>query len=274
MIAALYLRTGFGYAFDFAFATVIAAIAIPLTALIVALLLTIARRLPRMATGVMVGAGLIVMAAWGPPQLGIWLALLGVLAEGLLGATLAAFITGGFSRAAISKKVITVLLFVFAVGINYVLVWLFVQQGSMEKLLAWRPPAASLPPVLAAPNPSARGTYAVKMLFYGSGTDIRRAEYGRTVAIRTHSVDASDFFKDFKGWKRWARKKYWGFDVDREPLKCPRLVSRERGAVSAGVDRAWKSQHGGVFGRGLRVSWGTPRQPRVHPGVDRRKFPE
>src|SRR6266852_603988 len=48
VIAGLYLRTGFGYAFDFAFAIVVAAILIPLVAVVVALLLTIARKLPRM----------------------------------------------------------------------------------------------------------------------------------------------------------------------------------------------------------------------------------
>ncbi len=220
IIAGLCLRTGFGYAFDFAFATVIAALAIPLIALTVALLLTIARRLPRMATGMMVGSGLIVMAAWGPPQLGIFMAIVVALAEGFLGATIATFVTGAFSHAALSKKVITVLLCLFAVGLNSGLVWLFVHQGSMEKLVVWRPPAASMPPNLEAPNPSENGPYAVKMLFYGSGTDIRRPEYGPTVAIRTRAVDASDFFKDFKGWKRWARRKYWGFDIDNQPLNA------------------------------------------------------
>src|SRR6202162_2095758 len=51
VIAGLYLRTGFGYAFDFTFAVLVAAVLIPLVALVVALLLTIARKLPRMATG-------------------------------------------------------------------------------------------------------------------------------------------------------------------------------------------------------------------------------
>ena len=220
VIAGLYLRTGFGYAFDFTFATVIAAVAIPLIALLVALLLTIARRLPRLATGMMVGSGVIVMAAWGPPQLGFIMAIVLGLAEGFLGATIAAFVTGAFAGAALSKKVITVLLCLLSVGLNAGLVWLFVHQGSMENLVAWRPPTASLPLKLDAPNPSDQGPYAVKMLFYGSGTDIRRPEYGSKVAIRTRTVDASDFFKDFKGWKRWARKKYWGFDVDKQPLNA------------------------------------------------------
>ena len=220
VMAGLYLRTGFGYAFDFALATVVAAVVIPLIALVVALLMTIIRRLPRMATGVIVGSCFIVMAAWGPPQLGIVMALVLGLAEGFLGATIATFVTGGFSRASLSKKVITVLLCLFAVGLNCGLVWLLMSSGSMEKLVAWRPPAASLPQNLDAPNPSENGSYAVKTLFYGSGTDIRRPEYGSTVAIRTRAVDASDFFKDFKGWKRSLRKRYWGFDIDQQPLNA------------------------------------------------------
>ena len=50
VIAGLYAQTGFGYAFDFALAIVFAAVLIPLVMLAVALLLTIARKLPRMAT--------------------------------------------------------------------------------------------------------------------------------------------------------------------------------------------------------------------------------
>ena len=64
------------------------------------------------------------------------------------------------------------------------------------------------------------GPNRVHLLFYGSGTDTRRPEYGSSVAIKTRSVDASLFFKDFDGWKRWTRKKYWGFDIDKLPLNA------------------------------------------------------
>src|SRR5689334_11222529 len=55
-IAGLYAHTGFGYAFDFSLAIGFAALVIPIVALAVALILTIARHLPRMATGWIVGA--------------------------------------------------------------------------------------------------------------------------------------------------------------------------------------------------------------------------
>ena len=220
VIAGLYLRTGFGYAFDFALAIAAAAVLIPLTAVVVALLLTIARKLPRMATGMIAGSCAVVMLVFFPPQLGAAMAVVVGLAEGFLGATIATFVAGRFAQAARSKKIITVSLCMLAMAANVYLVWLLAHQGSMENLTAWRPPAKDMPAPLAAPNPSDKGPYRVKLLFYGTGTDIRRPEYGRPVAIKARTVDASDFFEDFDGWKRWARKKYWGFDVDQLPLNA------------------------------------------------------
>jgi dienelactone hydrolase len=220
VIAGLYLRSGFGYAFDFAFAIVFAAVLIPLMALAVALLLTIARKLPRMATGMIVGSCTVVMMAWGPPQLGFAMAIAIGLAEGFLGAAIATFVAGNFREAALSKKIVTVSLCVLAVTFNIGLVWLLMHEGSMEKIVSWRPPAASMPARLDLANPADNGPYHVNKLFYGVGNDIRRPEYGASVAIKTRTVDASDFFKDFKGWKKWARRKYWRFNVDKLPLNA------------------------------------------------------
>jgi hypothetical protein len=220
VIAGLYLRSGFGYAFDFTFAIVIAAVAIPLIMLAVALLLTIARRLPRMAAGAIVGSCAIVMMPWGPPQLAVPMAIAIGLAEGILGAAIATFVAGRFGAASRAKKIVTVALCVLALAVNIGLVWLFVHQGSMEKIVAWKPPAASMPAKLYLANPAEVGPYRVNKLFYGAGNDIRRPEYGASVALKTRTVDASDFFKDFTGWKKWARRKYWGFDVDKLPLNA------------------------------------------------------
>jgi hypothetical protein len=218
VIAGLYARTGFGYVFDFALAIVCAAVLIPLIGLTAALLLTIARKLPRMATGLVVGSCAIVMLAWMPPQLGLSMAIAIGLTEGVLGATIATFLAGRFGAAAPAKKIITLSLCLLALAANAGIVWLFVHQGSMEEIVAWAPPAATMPAKLDAANPADNGPYKVKTLFYGAGTDVRRTEYGASVAIQTRTVNASAFFKDFKGWKRWARKKYWGFDLDKLPL--------------------------------------------------------
>jgi dienelactone hydrolase len=220
VVAGLYARTGFGYAFDFALVVVFAAVLIPLTTLAVALLLTVARKLPRMATGMIVGSCAIVMLVWMPPELGLSMAIAIGLAEGVLGAAIATFAAGHFGEAALSKKIVTVSLCVLSVAFNIGIVWLFVHEGSLDKVISWKPPANSMPAELAAANPSDPGPFRVNKLFYGVGNDIRRPEYGRSVALKTRTVDASDFFKDFKGWRRWARRKYWGFDMDKLPLNA------------------------------------------------------
>src|SRR5580700_10639207 len=220
IIAGLYLQTGFGYIFDFVFCILFATISIPLVALLVVLLLSMARKLPRYATGIIIGSSTMVMALWGPPELGVVMAMGIGLSTGILGATIATFFWGNFSQAALGKKVIVALLFGLALLSTVHLIWLFAHEGSMDKLITWKPAADSMPAELAAPDPSAQGPFHVLKLFYGVGNDLRRPEYGSSVAIKTRTVDSSDFFKDFQGWKRWSRKKYWGFDVDKLPLNA------------------------------------------------------
>jgi len=220
VIAGLYLRSGFGYWFDFLLAIVVAAIGIPLIALVVALVLVLLRKLPPLQTGWVVGSCVIVALVWFPPQLGVVFAIAIGLAEGTLGAVVANLVSGRFGRAARWSKAVTVVLGVSAVGANVYFVWLLVHEGSLDKLQAWRPPAQTMPAKLALANPALEGPSQVSLLFYGVGNDIRRPEYGSSVAIKTRTVDASLFFKDFEGWKRWARKTYWGFDVDKLPLNA------------------------------------------------------
>ena len=163
---------------------------------------------------------MIVMALWGPPELGAFMAIGIGLATGFLGATIATFFWGNFGQSTLRKKLVVAVLFLLSLsGCGY-FIFLFAHEGSLDKLLTWKPPADSMPAKLSAPDPSAKGPYRVLTLFYGVGNDIRRPEYGPGVAIKTRTVDSSDFFKDFKGWKRWARKKYWGFDVDKLPLNA------------------------------------------------------
>ena len=174
-----------------------------------------------MATGMIVGACAIVMLVWMPPQLGIAMAIAVGLAEGVLGAAIATFVAGRFGEAALAGKIVTVSLCVAAVAIN---IWyrLAVRDTRVRWKISSRGCRRRLPcrPSLTTGNPADPGPYSVKTLFYGAGTDIRRPEYGASVAIKTRTVDASAFFKDFKGWKRWARKKYWGFDLDKLPLNA------------------------------------------------------
>lgn len=71
---------------------------------------------------------------------------------------------------------------------------------------------------LDAPDPSSVGSYTVRRLYYGSGTDKRRVVYRDSVTLRTGVVNATPFIKgaDPKLLKeRWT---YWGFDAKRLPV--------------------------------------------------------
>jgi hypothetical protein len=153
IIGGLYLQTGFGYIFDFLFCILFATIFIPLVALLVVLLLSMARKLPRYATGTILGSSTMVMALWGMPELGVVMAIAVGLSTGILGAAIATFFWGHFSQAALSKKVIVALLFGLALLSTVHLIWLFAHEGSLDKLVTWKPATDSMPAKLAAPDP-------------------------------------------------------------------------------------------------------------------------
>ena len=72
---------------------------------------------------------------------------------------------------------------------------------------------------ITAPNPADRGTFAVKTLTYGSGTDLQRREYREDVAIKTKTVDVSPFASIPKDQED-RRKKFWGFDLKKAPINA------------------------------------------------------
>lgn len=69
-------------------------------------------------------------------------------------------------------------------------------------------------------DPSQKGPYKVKRLLYGSGTDKRRSEYSKDVALKTDPVDGSPYMSVSKRLKYYLRKAYWGFDITELPLNA------------------------------------------------------
>lgn len=78
--------------------------------------------------------------------------------------------------------------------------------------------APSATVALDAPDPSKPGTFAVARLFYGSGTDKRRAEFRDSVTLRTGVVNGTPFIKGADPKQLATRWKYWGFDAKRLPV--------------------------------------------------------
>jgi len=72
---------------------------------------------------------------------------------------------------------------------------------------------------IAAPNPADKGTFAVKFLTYGAGTDKQRTEYRDGVAFKTKTVDVSPFASIPKPQQK-RRLKFWGFDLKKAPLNA------------------------------------------------------
>jgi hypothetical protein len=71
--------------------------------------------------------------------------------------------------------------------------------------------------LISAPNPGEKGSFAVKTLYYGSGTDKRRAEFRDSVTIKTKTVDVSPFVSTEPDNAK-AREKDWGFGFSKVPI--------------------------------------------------------
>ncbi len=218
IVGALNMKLGFGIAVDFVIAMAIAAIGIPLVTLCVAVILVALRKLPLLLSGFVVGSFIFLSLLWQNP-VGYGLALVLVLFEGTLGACLATFLFGHFKTLPRSRQVLTIIICAGAVVGNAFLFGFLHGEGLNEKLIRESERASTLPQ-LTIENPSRTGPLTVKTLIYGTGNDIRRPEYGKSVAIRTRTVDASQFFKEYKGWKADLRKRYWGFGMNKLPLNA------------------------------------------------------
>ena len=217
IIAGWCMNTGFGRWIDLAFSLAVGALIVLISAGVVPLLLTIFRKLPRLASGLIFGSITVIFMAFQP--IGIGLGPIVCLSVGFFGATVATLLSGDFGRATAKKKVITIGLFVLSFAAIVSLVVFLAYDGTLEGLMKAQQ-KSPVPEPLRAPNPGEPGSFKVRTVYYGTrGGNPRRPEYDRA-AISTPTVDASMFFKEFKGWKRNLRKKYWGYDFDKLPLNA------------------------------------------------------
>jgi acetyl esterase/lipase len=213
-VGALNLESGFGLAADFLIAFSIALMGVPIAALLIAGILALLRLLPRLLAGFLLAAGLFISLLWFQMEGWVLSALL-LLVECLLGASLFRL-----RHPSLVKRMAAWSVLVLTLGANIYFFSLLHSDGNTDELIQIKDKPPAMPPVLQAADPSQPGPYAVKTLYYGSGDSLRRPEFGPSVAIRTATVDASPFFKDFKGWKAWIRKRYWGFGMNKLPLNA------------------------------------------------------
>jgi len=147
---------------------------------------------------------------------GVLVVGLGILAAvSLLTASTAGLARGGWRQASrVRRGILITGLMLGATGLVSGAAWLL-DAGTPAT-----PPvnAATLAGVqvepLALPDPSRPGPYAVRTLFYGSGQDQHRPEYGSEADLLTTATDGSALVEGWTG----LRTAYWGFGPDELPL--------------------------------------------------------
>ena len=179
--------------------------------------LEIFRKIPvKLAAGFIAGYIFFNEYLWEISEESTWYISAGlILVEMLLGVVLYELIKEGWRTARLQKRIILVFCLILSVGINiYVVVWLM-ESGVDDYLLDIDPYRGE--PTILVNNPSLPGYYKVETLFYGSGTDMRRNEYGEGVDILTPTVNASSYVS-ITGLNAKARNLYWGFTPNEYPL--------------------------------------------------------
>jgi len=114
---------------------------------------------------------------------------------------------------------------VFGVGtIVYLLYWMmnpgFAPLEYRNAAAEARDEDGAVVQTIALPDPSLPGDHEVLYLTYGSGTDIRRNEFGRDADLITPTVDGRPMLDSWSGGPGGERKRFWGFDRDELPLQA------------------------------------------------------
>jgi dienelactone hydrolase len=167
--------------------------------------LWVLQKLPKM--GVLCMIAVFAVLLYVPSAIWYWIVALGGVVGGLVSLALYRGFRRPISLALLAAAVLVV------VGTAY---WLL-SPGDDSYLARPNPDSAPVTP-LSLPSPGERGPLAFDYLTYGSGTDLRRPEYGPSVAIRTSTVDASGFLPALGKWRNRERWSYWGFDAAHLPL--------------------------------------------------------
>lgn len=214
------IRFGIGQNVDLALDVMIHVLGVALCAAIAVAVTWLVRLVPVRVIGSLggaLGALLGFQLIWHGLDPRIWIVVALIPIEAIFGLSAGALFGGEIVGASRGKKIAVVTTFFLMIGVNLALLGWLLGDGTNGHLLAAAPGKTVVAPVVA-PNPSERGSCAVKTLIYGSGDDRRRTEFGDTVALKTPKVDASGLLPELKGFRRAARKWYWDFDVTQFPL--------------------------------------------------------
>ncbi len=210
------LHLGLGRAVEGGLFLLIGALLVAVTGLAIMLLATILRAWPRLFSAAFIGGILLFCASPFGPEFGvpIWAAL--ALPAVLIGMGITVLLRRSrpVKRAYRIVGVVSIVIGVAALAV--VFTWAAL-PGADPNVANQESPAVTQPQ-LQAENPTQAGPFKVATMFYGSGTDRRRPEYGKQVTLKTQPVNAKPLLKNFKGFRARLRKWYWGFGIEALPL--------------------------------------------------------
>jgi hypothetical protein len=222
---ACFMRTGLWRWLDLVLGVLVTAIVLALTGLLLLLLRLLLKAWPAWFIVTVPGPLIFLVLLFGgvTEHPGFPFLFFGtiILLAGSLGGSISVFRRAKTSGASRGHRIAAAIWLAATVAAIGALTYWLAGGGSDPYVELQEPvPAQSVTP-LSAPDPGAAGPFEVKTVFYGSGSDRRRPEFGQGVAIKTDPVDARPLlkdFKDFKGFKAKIRKWYWGFGADRFPI--------------------------------------------------------
>jgi dienelactone hydrolase len=191
-----------------------------LVPLVRSLLDLVIRVFPRLYRAVAVAAiiMLIMLFFSGSGPLGQGIGALLVLAVGsLLGAGIWTLSRGAWSTLTPLHRVEAVVGGALGLGLLAFSAGWYVWPGPKVAPLPVNDTAANIAPLLLE-DPSQPGPYTVRTLTYGSGADLRRAEFGSEADLITVPVDGSAFIDRWEGIPGQLRTAYWGFDLTELPV--------------------------------------------------------
>ncbi len=214
-------RSGLGTVADAVLGVLAAFIGIQLLKLLINGLLALLRAVPKAVLSSILSAVLTVLLVpllTGNPNPLLALFALVIVLEALFGMSIASLWGGELKGASWLKRGVVVGVLGLTLAGNALLFYWLTNGGSDEHLAQANARAGQTGVPLAAPNPAAPGAFAVETLFYGSGTDRQRPEFGPGVALKTAPVDASSLLPFWQGYKATLRQWYWGFGPEQLPL--------------------------------------------------------
>ncbi|QGU95740.1 alpha/beta hydrolase [Clostridium bovifaecis] len=229
IIIGAYLDTGLGNGIDILFCILLGVIFIFLSGIAIKVVIRVLKDLPQELLQIIIPIVLAVTSIISlvlsfPIYLGIVFSLIIVTIESFLGIGLWLM----FKRR--EKRILAFALVGITLAFNMVGMIKIRSTGNInnqlrEYLLAMK----SVQPKKNIHSPSEEGKYKVKSIFYGSGKDKNRFEYGEGVDIKTKDVYAYTFLENYIGLKSKLRTKYWGFDDKAMPINGRVYYPEEKG---------------------------------------------